>query len=77
MSYFVSKFKTIQTPKPGVTNYEERLSSSVVGMFNCSQRSWKEGMLQWHIAQLDESTQAKSSHNYALINRIIVINVQK
>ena len=37
-SYFVSKFKTIQTPKLGVTNYEERLSSSVVGEFNRSQR---------------------------------------
>ena len=32
--YILPKFKTIQTPKLGVRNYEQRLSQSVVGEFN-------------------------------------------
>ena len=32
--YFLPKFTTIQTPKSGVTHYEERLSRSVIGEFN-------------------------------------------
>ena len=32
--YFSPKFTTIQTPKPGVALYEERLARSVVGEFN-------------------------------------------
>ena len=37
-SYFIPKFSTIQTPKPTVSHYEERLSRSVVGEFNRVQR---------------------------------------
>ena len=33
-SYFISKFSTIQTPKPSVKNYNNRLKRSVVGEFN-------------------------------------------
>ena len=36
--YFLSKFTTIQTPKPESPNYEQCLRSSVVGEFNRSQR---------------------------------------
>ena len=36
--YFLSKFSTIQMPKNTVAHYEERLSRSVVGEFNRSQR---------------------------------------
>ena len=36
--YFLSKFTTIQTPKPESPNYEQRLRSSVVNEFNRSQR---------------------------------------
>ncbi len=32
--YFLPKFATIQTPKPTVAHYEERLARSVVGEFN-------------------------------------------
>ena len=32
--YFLPKFRTIQTPKKGVANYEERVQQSVVGVFN-------------------------------------------
>lgn len=32
--YFLPKFTTIQAPKPSVSNYNERLSRSVVGEFN-------------------------------------------
>ena len=35
--YFLPKFRTIQTPKKAVRNYEERYSQSVVGEFNCVQ----------------------------------------
>ena len=37
--YFISKFTTIQTPKPGVSNYVQRLKRSVVGEFNRAQRA--------------------------------------
>ena len=33
-SYFISKFSTIQTPKPSVKHYNDRLTRSVVGEFN-------------------------------------------
>lgn len=36
--YFLSKFTTIQTPKPGCPNYEGRLTRSVVGEFNRARR---------------------------------------
>ena len=36
--YFVSKFATVQAPKPGCHHYEERLKRSVVGEFNRAQR---------------------------------------
>ena len=36
--YFLPKFSTIQTPKAGSPNYEDRLSRSVVGEFNRAQR---------------------------------------
>ena len=32
--YFLPKFRTLQTPKKGVCNYEQRYSQSVVGEFN-------------------------------------------
>ena len=32
--YFLPKFTTLQTPKPHVSHYEERVSRSVVGEFN-------------------------------------------
>jgi len=37
-SYFLPKFSTIQMPKTTITNYEERLSRSIVGEFNRVQR---------------------------------------
>ena len=37
-SYFIPKFTTIQTPKPNVSHYCERLGRSVVGEFNRVQR---------------------------------------
>ena len=37
-SYFLPKFSTIQTPKPNVSNYAQRVQRSVVGEFNRSQR---------------------------------------
>ena len=36
--YFLPKFSTIQTPKAGCPNYEDRLSRSLVGEFNRAQR---------------------------------------
>ena len=36
--YFLPKFTTIQTPKPNVCHYEERVQRSVVGEFNRAQR---------------------------------------
>ena len=36
--YFVSKFSTVQAPKPGCSHYQERLKRSVVGEFNRTQR---------------------------------------
>ena len=36
-SYFLPKFATIQTPKPNVSNYQERVGRSVVGKFNRAQ----------------------------------------
>ena len=36
--FFLPKFGTIQTPKPNVTNFEERVKRSVVGEFNRTQR---------------------------------------
>ena len=36
--YFTTKFATIQTPKPSVAHYEERLGRSVMGEFNQVQR---------------------------------------
>jgi len=36
--YFLPKFSTIQAPKPGVNQFEERLIRSVVGEFNCTQQ---------------------------------------
>lgn len=35
--YFLSKFPTLQTPKAGCPQYEERLSRSLVGEFNRAQ----------------------------------------
>ena len=35
--YFLPKCRTVQTPKIGVRNYEQRYSQSVVGEFNRSQ----------------------------------------
>lgn len=42
-SYFLPKFSTIQAPKPGIPNYEERLQRSVVGEFNRAQRESEKG----------------------------------
>ena len=36
--YFLPKFSTVQTPKAGCPNYEDRLSRSLVGEFNRAQR---------------------------------------
>ena len=36
--YFLPKFRTIQTPKVGVSNYEERVKQSLVGEFNRAQQ---------------------------------------
>lgn len=41
--YFSPKFNTIQTPKPTVAHYEERLGRSVVGEFNRYQREIGKG----------------------------------
>ena len=42
--YFLSKFSTIQAPKPGVSNYEHSLQRSLVGEFNRAQaEAGKEG----------------------------------
>ena len=46
-SYFLSKFKTIQTPKSSVNNYEECLSRSVVGEFNRAQKELRKMCVQW------------------------------
>ena len=46
-SYFLSKFKTIQTPKSSVNNYEECLSRSVVGEFNRAQKELGKMCVQW------------------------------
>ena len=35
--FFLPKFRTIQTPKKGVANYQERLLQSLVGVFNQTQ----------------------------------------
>lgn len=35
--YFLPKFQTIQTPKQGVRNYQERVKRSLVGEFNRAQ----------------------------------------
>jgi len=35
--YFLPKFRTIQTPKAGVSNYEQRVQQSLVGEFNRAQ----------------------------------------
>ena len=35
--FFLPKFRTIQTPKDGVSNFEERLKQSLVGEFNRTQ----------------------------------------
>ena len=42
--YFLPKRTTIQTPKVGVTHYEERLSRSVVGEFNRVQQESGQGV---------------------------------
>ena len=39
--YFLPKFTTIQSPKPGVPNYQEHVAQSVVGEFNRAQRQGK------------------------------------
>ena len=36
--YLLLKFRTIQTPKKGVCNYESRIAQSLVGEFNCVQK---------------------------------------
>ena len=36
--YFVSKFSTVQAPKPGCSQYQQRLKRSIVGEFNHTQR---------------------------------------
>ncbi len=41
--YFSPKFDSIQTPKPNVAHYEERLGRSVVGEFNRYQRERGKG----------------------------------
>ena len=41
--YFISKFTTLQTPKPTVHNYAERLKRSVVGESNRVQREMNKG----------------------------------
>ena len=42
--YFLPKFSTIQSPKPGSPNYEQRRARSLVGEFNRAQReAGKEG----------------------------------
>ena len=51
--YFLPNFSTIQTPKTGIANYEERARRSVVGKFNRSQ----------HEAGKGECSNA-SSHNW-------------
>lgn len=42
-SYFLAKFTTVQMPKKGVANYEEKLKRSVVGEFNQCQREAGKG----------------------------------
>ena len=42
--YFLPKFSTIHAPKPGVPNYQERLTCSVVGEFNRAQRESGKGV---------------------------------
>ena len=34
--FFLPKFRTIQTPKDGVPRYEQHMSESLVGVFNCA-----------------------------------------
>ena len=36
--YFLSKFATVQAPKPGCSHYRDRLMRSVIGEFNRTQR---------------------------------------
>lgn len=40
--YLLPKFRTIQTPKKGVCNYEVRVTQSLVGEFNCVQNENKQ-----------------------------------
>lgn len=35
--FFLPKFRTVQMPKKGVPNYEERVQQSIVGVFNQAQ----------------------------------------
>lgn len=57
-SYFLPKFSTIQSPKPGIPHYAERLSRSVVGEFNRSQREAGKGVCS-----------NGSSHNWLKMHR--------
>ena len=41
--YFLPKFTTIQTPKPGTSHYEERIKRSVVGEFNRAETEARKG----------------------------------
>ena len=39
--FFLPKFRTIQTPKTGVSNFQERLKRSLVGEFNHTRVNYK------------------------------------
>jgi len=41
--FFLPKFTTIQSPKPGTSHYEECIKQSVVGEFNCAQTEARKG----------------------------------
>ena len=43
-THYFPKFSTIHAPKPGVPNYQERLTCSVVGEFNRAQRESGKGV---------------------------------
>jgi hypothetical protein len=64
--YFLPKFTTIQTPKPGVSHYSERLVRSVVGEFNRVQQESGEGT-------------NGSSHNWLKAHRqkVAIVHIRK
>ena len=74
---FLPNFSTIQIPKAGIANYEERLRRSGVGQFNRSQRA---RLAKVNAQMLHPTTGLRSidlNMQFVRIKKTIVILVQK